>query len=192
MTRLAATAVIYLIVIAVAYLFTSNLWIALAAAVISLPFFIAAIGQQIIYQQDHPEPLSYPLAVSGVCSNFITAMATTTLPKQVSKNKTHEDTHPLEGQPFYFRYTFTIKHPELAPMKPHIPAKDSDLSSVLILDAYIQPAGNNTQLRLVWSRDAHSWASNAAIDEVKRLLMQRFNQLIQHEIAIIHPTQPNV
>lgn len=192
MIRLAATAVVYLVVVTAAYLFTSNAYIALGAGVLALPFFIAAIAQQIIYQQDHPEPISYPLAVSGVCSNFITAMSTTTLPKQVSKNKTHEDTHPLEGQPFYFRYTFTIKHPELAPMKQHIPAKDSDLSSVLILDAYIQPSGNNTQLRLVWTRDPHSWASHSAIDEVKRLLLQRFNQLIQHEIAIIHPTQPNV
>lgn len=192
MINLAATAVVYCLVVTAAYLFSTNYFIALTAAVIALPFFIAAIAQQVIHDQDNPQPQSYPLAVSGVCSNFITAMATTTLPKQVSKTKTHEDTHPLEGQPYYFRYTFTIKHPELAPMKQHIPAKDSDLTSVLILDAYIQPSGNNTQLRLVWSRQPHSWASHAEIDSLKRLLLQRFDQLIQHEIAVIHPAQPNV
>lgn len=192
MTRLAATAVVYLGFLAAVYFSTNNFYIAIAAGVFALPVAIASIVEPIIHLQDNPPPVSYPLPISGVCSNFVTAMSTTTLPKQVSKQKTHEDTHPLEGQPFYFRYTFTIKHPELAPMKQHIPAKDSDLSSTLILDAYIQPSGNSTQLRLVWTRQAHSWASHQPIDEVKRLLLQRLNQLIQHEIAIIHPTQPNV
>jgi hypothetical protein len=100
---------------------------------------------------DNPPPIVYNKAAPIVWARLEEAIRTVpTTQDDVDARTGWNNPTPLSNEPYFEQVTFTFRHADLYELKFLVPPEQQDLKSQLILNAYIKPNGNKSELTLRW------------------------------------------
>lgn len=128
-------------------------------------------------QRDIPEPVLYFAEAPAVWSQ-VEKVIKTVPPRLdgVTARIEYSELHPPPGEPMHLQATFTLDHPELFEMRDLLSPEHRALKSKLYLDAFIEPSGNYTHLRLRWH--AEPIMTRAKHDEIIDAITAEINAQI--------------
>jgi hypothetical protein len=138
---------------------------------------------QIIKQEypelDSPEPVTYKQPAHIVWARVEEALHTIPVTqKGVSCQTNLSNPTPLGSDPTFLQATFTFHHADFESLRHLLPPEHKDLRSSLIMQAYVKPKGNKSELTLRW-KSAAIMSNRTRHNQFIRLMTQAIDTLIK-------------